>query len=217
MARTRFRAVLTVGALLLASALVGNDLASGAAPHSAPAQKQAFHDAMRKLWEDHITWTRLTIVSFAAELPDLEPTLGRLLQNQTDLGDAISPFYGEAAGAALTGLLRDHIFGAVDILVAAKAGDQVALAAALAAWYSNGEEIADFLHQANPRFWPQEEMRSMMREHLDLTLAMAAARLEGEFEADIAIYEEVHEQVLEMADMLSAGIIRQFPEKFGGR
>lgn len=46
----------------------------------------AFHDAMRKLWEDHVTWTRLAIVSFAGDLPDLPATQRRLLRNQTDIG-----------------------------------------------------------------------------------------------------------------------------------
>ena len=177
-------------------------------------QKQAFRDEMRKLWEDHITWTRLTIVSFAADLPDLPRTLDRLLENQVDLGNAIVPFYGEDAGQALTDLLTEHILGAVDILVAAKAQDQPALDAAVEAWYVNGDEISDFLFEANPGSWPQDEMRAMMREHLDLTLEEASARLQGDFETDIATYEEIHRQILEMADMLSDGIIRQFPQKF---
>src|SRR5512136_3448141 len=58
----------------------------------------AFHDDMRKLWEDHITWTRLVIVGVAANLPDLSATVERLLKNQEDLGNAVKAFYGEAAG-----------------------------------------------------------------------------------------------------------------------
>jgi hypothetical protein len=165
-------------------------------------------------WEDHVTWTRLAIVSFAADLPDLDPTLGRLLQNQDDIGAAIAPFYGSEAGQALADLLHEHILGAVDVLVAARDADNAALTAALDAWYVNGDEIADFLHTANPRFWPQEEMRMMMRHHLDHTLAEGAARLQGDFAADIAAYDEIHLQILEMADMLSSGIIRQFPQNF---
>ena len=52
--------------------------------------KEALHDGMRKLWEDHVTWTRLFIVSAAAGLPDKDATTARLLQNQTDIGDAVA-------------------------------------------------------------------------------------------------------------------------------
>jgi hypothetical protein len=79
---------------------------------------------MRKLWEDHVTWTRLYIVSVAAGLPDKDATAQRLLQNQVDIGNPIKPFYGDDAGNKLTALLKEHIMGAVDLLAAAKAGDQ---------------------------------------------------------------------------------------------
>jgi hypothetical protein len=178
------------------------------------ARQLAFHDSMRKLWEDHVTWTRLFIVSFAAGLPDTDATAQRLLQNQTDLGNAIKPFYGDAAGRQLTALLREHILIAADLLKAAKAGDSAGLADANARWYANADEIATFLHNANPKEWPLDEMKLMMREHLDLTLAEAVARLQGDWPADIAAYERVHQEILHMADMLSAGIIHQFPKHF---
>ena len=178
------------------------------------ARQLAFHDSMRKLWEDHITWTRLFIVSFAADLPDTDATAQRLLQNQTDLGNAIKPFYGDAAGDQLTGLLREHILIAADLLTAAKAGDSAGVADAQARWYTNADEIAAFLHAANPDEWPLDEMKLMMRTHLDLTLAEAVARLQRDWPADIAAYDQVHEEILQMADMLSTGIIHQFPKKF---
>jgi hypothetical protein len=175
---------------------------------------QAFHDAMRKLWEDHITWTRMVIVSTFADLPDQGPTVERLLQNQEDIGDAIKPFYGDAAGEQLSALLRDHILIAAEILVAAKNEDSAALDDAIERWYANADDIAAFLNAANPENWPLEEMRTMMRDHLDLTLQEAVAYLNGDYVASIAFYDQVHIQALEMADMLSEGIIRQFPTKF---
>jgi hypothetical protein len=178
------------------------------------ARQLAFHDGMRKLWEDHITWTRLFIVSFAAGLPDTDSAAQRLLQNQTDLGSAIKPFYGEAAGRQLTRLLRDHILIAADLLTAAKAGDSAGVADAKARWYANANEIATFLHRANPDEWPLDEMKLMMRKHLDLTLTEAVARLHGDWPVDIAAYEQVHQEILQMADMLSIGIIHQFPKQF---
>ena len=178
-------------------------------------QKQlAFHDAMRKLWEDHITWTRLAIVSFAHDLPDLAATENRLLRNQTDIGNAVKPYYGRAAGNRLTALLKEHIVGAVALLQAAKAGDPAMIQQRSDEWYANGKQIADFLHEANPRHWPRGELRKMMRMHLDQTLAEATHRLQGDYEADIRDYERIHRHILEMADTLSAGIIAQFPRRF---
>lgn len=176
-----------------------------------------FRNDMRRLWEDHVVWTRMAIVSFAADLPDFEPTAQRLLRNQADIGDAFAPYYGRQAADQLTGLLEEHILIAVDVLVAAKAGDEAALADAQARWEGNADEIAAFLHAANPRHWRLSMMRSMMREHLALTTQEAVARLNGDFEADIAAYDAVHHHILGMADTLSTGVVHQFPHRFAGR
>ncbi|MCC6805084.1 MAG: hypothetical protein IT319_19550 [Anaerolineae bacterium] len=175
---------------------------------------QEFHDAMRKLWEDHITWTRLYIVSFAADLPDADAVAARLLKNQEDIGNAIRPVYGNDAADQLTQLLKDHINGAVDILTAAKAGDTAAMQTASDQWYANADEIATFLNSANPDNWGLDDLKAQMQMHLDLTLAEAQAHLAGDAEKDIAAYDDVHNHILGMADLLSSGIIQQFPDMF---
>lgn len=185
--------------------------------HGAPATKAAFHDAMRELWEEHIVWTRQFIVSAATEsgnLADIGPTTDRLLRNQTDIGNALKPFYGDAAGNQVTALLRDHILKAAALVIAAKAGDSAAVEAASTAWYQNADDIATALNGLNPQHWPLAEMKAHMKDHLDLTLAEAVARLQGRYADDIAAYDEVHVQILSMADMLSDGIIAQFPSQF---
>jgi hypothetical protein len=204
-------AAVTVGAGGL-PAVAGADHHATSTPRNA-AQVE-FHDAMRKLWEDHVTWTRLAIVTFADGSAGFPTTAARLLQNQVDLGDAIKPFYGEAAGAALTALLHDHITIAVEILEAARAGDTAAFAEASARWYANADDIADFLSTANPRSWPVDMMRTDMKTHLDQTLAEAAHELAGDYAASVADYEDVHAHILAMADVLSSGIIGQFPSHF---
>ena len=173
-----------------------------------------FHNTMRKLWEDHITWTRLYIVSVAADLPDKDAVAERLLQNQVDIGDAIRPFYGDEAADQLTALLKDHILGAAEILDAAKAGDQAQVDAASQKWYANADEIAVFLSSANPDNWPEADMKAGMKMHLDLTLKEAVDRLEGNMAADIQDYDQVHDHILGLADLLSSGIMAQFPDQF---
>lgn len=169
---------------------------------------------MRKLWEDHIIWTRVFIISAAADLPDKAAATDRLLQNQVDIGNAIKPYYGDAAGNQLTGLLKEHITTAAEIVAAAKAGDKAKQDDATKRWFTNADQIADFLSKANPKNWPQEEMRKMMRDHLNLTTEEVVARLQGNWAADIAEFDKVHEQILHMADMLTAGIVKQHSAKF---
>ena len=177
-----------------------------------PAQAQ-FQDAMRKLWEDHVTWTRAAIVTFANG-DGFNESAGRLLQNQTDIGNAIKPYYGDAAGNQLTALLKDHILIAVDLMSAAKAGDGAAVAAADARWVENANEIADFLSTANPKNWPQADMRAGMQAHLDQTRTEAVAELTGDYATSVAEYDVVHDHILGMADLLSTGIMKQFPKQF---
>jgi hypothetical protein len=182
---------------------------------AAKTNKQAaLHDGMRKLWEDHITWTRLAIISFAHDLPDLPATQARLLKNQEDIGNAIKPYYGKAAGNQLTALLKEHIVGAVALLTVAKAGDKAGIEQRSSEWYANGNEIADFLHKANRKHWPKAMMRKMMKTHLDDTLSEAVNRLEGKYAADARDYEHIHRHILKMADALTNGIVKQFPKRF---
>ncbi len=206
-------AALVVAALLLVPMIASAD-PSGSTAHKDKIDELSFNQQMRKLWEDHIVWTRMVIVSVAADLPDFGPAAARLLRNQSDIGNAVKPFYGDAAGDQLTALLRDHILIAADLLAAAKAGDTAAFDDAKTRWYANADDIATFLSAANPKNWPLAEMKMMMKEHLDGTLQEASARLAGNWDADIAAYDAVHVQILGMADMLAEGIIKQFPDRF---
>jgi hypothetical protein len=179
------------------------------------ASRANFGDDMRELWNDHVTWTRLYIVSTAADLPGKEAAAKRLLQNQVDIGNAVKPFYGDAAGDKLTALLKDHILIATEVIDAARAGQADEKTDAAKRWHTNADEIASFLSTANSENWPLQDMKSMMREHLELTTAEVEAHLGRDWEADVAAFDKAREQILKMADMLSSGIIRQFPEKFG--
>jgi hypothetical protein len=169
---------------------------------------------MRRLWEDHIVWTRLAVISLTTDAPDTEATVGRLLRNQTDIGDAVKPFYGPAAGNELTRQLRLHILIAAEVVAAARAGDEAKLADAQARWQANADDIAGVLASVNPRFWELETMKAEMRTHLDLTTKEVVARLQEDWAADVAAYDQVHEHILHMSDLLSEGLVRQFPKRF---
>jgi hypothetical protein len=210
----------TVGVVSYVSAPTDAAEASTHSVHNnGKADKQSakalnFRNEMRRLWEDHIVWTRQFIVSSVADLPDTDTAAGRLLANQDHIGDAIKPYYGDEPGEALSALLRDHILIAAEILDAAKSGDSAGVEEANDRWHDNANEIADFLSAANPTNWPQDEMREMMAEHLEWTLAEAVAGLNADWDADVAAYDRIHRDILHMAEMISIGIIEQFPRRF---
>jgi hypothetical protein len=207
--------IIAVGALQSASAA---GLPS-APPHhesrtvaaaSAPA---ALRQGMRKLWTDHVIWTREYIVAAVGDQPDASAAAGRLIRNQEDIGAAVATCYGKAAGDQLTALLKEHISIAVDIIKYAKAGDHASQQQADATWHRNGEAIADFLSKANPN-WPRATLVHMMDMHLATTTDEVVARLTKNWDADTRAFDAVFDHILMMSDALSDGIIRQFPKKF---
>lgn len=273
------------------------------APRGTPTaaiSRLAFHDRMRDLWSEHIVYTRNLIVSASAGLADTAEVTQRLLRNQDEIGDAIKPYYGDAAGSQLASLLRNHIQLAGKALVAAKgtstamhtgmnmpdasgqhvsgqAGNQtrmgdtvtvtlrtdpaqvkassqsptaagrmadttkakakqdnvyaqgqmqvgqavqvdsVQLNQAIAALRANGDSIATFLSQANPRGFAREPLRGGLQMHIDLLLQEVTAHLKKDWTGSITAFDESQRQALQMADMLSEGIMKQFPSRFTNR
>jgi hypothetical protein len=169
--------------------------------------------ALRKLWSDHVIWTREYIIAAVAGTPDADAAAGRLLRNQEDIGAAIVPYYGQAAGDALTGLLKQHILIAVDLVAAARAGNNHAFATHDARWTANIGEIARFLAAANPN-WPEKDVLDLLALHLKLTKDEAVARLTGDWTADVKAFDDIFNEIFVLADALHDGIKAQFPDKF---
>ncbi|WP_419096249.1 glycosyltransferase [Sutcliffiella tianshenii] len=168
---------------------------------------------LRKLWIDHTIWTRNYIVSALADLDDKDKVLERLLKNQEDIGKAIQPFYGKDAGDKLTLLLKDHILIAGKIVDAAKKGDQAAVNKHNKEWYQNADDIAKFLSQANPN-WKEQDLKDLLYMHLALVTDDVVARIKKDWDADIIAFDKGEEHIIVLADALSDGIVKQFPEKF---
>lgn len=168
---------------------------------------------MQRLWIEHAWWTRSFIVSDIAELKDTDKVLERLLQNQVEIGDIIKPYYGEKAGNKLTGLLKEHIFIAGKIIDAAKKGEDENVTKYTKEWFQNADKIVAFLTDLNP-YWTKKELTDMFYTHLKLTSNEVVARLEKDWKNDIknADANEIH--LIMFGDMLTDGIVKQFPDKF---
>jgi hypothetical protein len=176
-------------------------------------KKLALYQDMRKLWSEHVMWTREYVIAFLDNKSETPQVAERLLKNQADIGNAIVPYYGKAAGDQLGALLKEHILVAVDLLDAAKSGNQTKYKDADARWHKNAVDLATFLGNANPN-WNTTDIVGMLNNHLNLTTQEAVAHMNKNYTEDIRLFDQIYDQICGMSDQISAGIIKQFPDKF---
>lgn len=173
-----------------------------------------FSNKMRKLWNDHVWWTRNFIISAAADLPDINDVLERLLYNQEEIGMLFGKFYGKQIGIEITTVLKEHIQGAGNIIDSVKKGTKDDTPGLIEIWYQNAKSIADYLYNLNSMNWSKDVLRDAMYKHLDDTLSEATHRLNKEYYLDIVDYDNIINHINIMADVFSQGIIDQFPDNF---
>lgn len=164
---------------------------------------------LRKLWEQHIMWTRSFIISTASDLPDLELVTQRLMRNPVDMANVLRPFYGDKNADTFQRLLTEHLSIAGDLVNAAKAGDTVKATELEKKWYKNADEIASFMAEIN-LYWNKQKWQDFLYDHLKMTEEEASLRLNKEYAEDIKIYDSIEKEALQMADYMTNGIIQQF-------
>ncbi len=166
---------------------------------------------MRKLWSDHVIWTRQYIVSSVNGTADTNADVTRLMKNQEEIGNLLIPYYGKEAARALTKLLKEHIGIAAEVVKAATDNAKDNLKKADTKWHENANQMADFLSKANP-YWMKKDLLSMLNRHLDLTTHEVTYRIEKDWNEDVENFDQIFDQAIAMADTLSDGIIKQFPK-----
>lgn len=164
---------------------------------------------LRKLWKEHIIWTRLFIISALAGLPDLDVVTKRLLRNPSDFANVLEIFYGRQKGDTFRSLLEEHLKIAGSIVENAGRQNTKAVDQYSKLWYRNADQIAAFLAGINPA-WSEDEWKNLMHDHLRMTADMVTARLSEEYLKDSIIFDMAQEQVLTMADVMASGMIKQF-------
>lgn len=166
-------------------------------------------NTFRKLWEEHVMWTRLFIISTIADSQDLDLVTKRLLQNPVDFSNVLRRFYGYDNAKHFEQLLTDHLSIAAKLLNDAKAGNTNAVDEDRKNWFANANEIADFLSGINP-YWKKEEWQNMLYDHLRMTEKEATNHLTSQFASDITDFDDIQKQALKMADYMAQGIMNQF-------
>jgi hypothetical protein len=171
------------------------------------------NQVFRMLWEQHVAWTRMLIISIAAGLPDEELVTERLLRNPPDMAAVFRRYYGDRIASRFSSLMKDHLVLAAQLVKDAKAGNSQAAEEAEKKWYANADEIAAFLSTINSN-WPKSVLMNMLHEHLSMTKDEAVLRLSKKYNSDITVYDQIEKQALEMADAFTDGIIKQFFNNF---
>jgi hypothetical protein len=168
---------------------------------------------MRKLWSDHVFYTREYIIAAGLDAPNADAAAERLLKNQEHIGGAVAQYYGRDAGNKVTDLLKQHIMIAVELVAAAKKNDQKRFQEEDRKWTENADQIATFLSGANPN-WPKRDVLDLLKQHLDLTKKEAVAILGKKWKDATAVYDDIFTEILTLSDALYKGIVKQFPDKF---
>lgn len=170
-------------------------------------------EQMNLVWEQYIMWTRMLLISIAENLKDLEATQARLLRNPKDIANVFRPYYGANVANQIEKLLTEHLVIGKNLIVALKNNNPKEAMELNKKWYQNADDMAEAFSSINP-FYPKEEIRKMLYEHLRLTTDEVNARLKGDYVVDINAYDMVQKEILQMSRFFVNGIVRQFPNLF---
>ena len=170
-------------------------------------------EQMNLVWEQHIMWTRMLLISIAENLKDLDVTQARLLQNPKDIADIFRRYYGNMVANQIQQLLTEHLVIGKELIVALKNNNQEQATKLNTKWYQNADSMAEAFSSINP-FYPKEEIRKMLYDHLRLTTNEVNARLKGDYVEDIKAYDMVQKEILKMSQFFVMGIVQQFPNLF---
>ena len=172
----------------------------------------ALNQNLRKLWADQATWTYKYIISNLERLFDNKFVLVRLLNNQEFLGSSISNFFGTYNTQKFIDLMKEHVDLIGQLIEILKSGSKTRLDNLTIKWQQNAEEIAQLLASVNPN-WKKENLIILFN-NIQAIKDQIMARLHKKWDVDIKLLNKTIEHNLHIADVLTEGIVKQFPDKF---
>jgi hypothetical protein len=172
----------------------------------------ALRDDVRQLWAQRAFWSRNYVVDVLGELPSRDASLQRLMENQVALGEAVKPFYGDAAGNQLTALLQENIALSAELLIATRDGDKGSSQTLTSQLAESTARLADFFADQNP-YVSRGELQLQLQGYDDTNALQVNERLVENWEADLAAADASMRQALTVADALASALAAQFPAK----
>ena len=176
----------------------------------------ALSNEMRLVWEQHVYWTRMLLISIADRLGDLNAVTARLLRNPNDIAAIFARYYGPDAGRKIARLLTEHLQIGAALITALRDGEKEKADALTRQWYENADKMAEAFSKLNP-LYDYEQLRKMLYKHLELTTREVAMRLAANYPADIEAFGAVEREALEMADYFTNGLSNMQPVQMFGR
>lgn len=164
---------------------------------------------MRKSWVQHVFWILLFQTSLFNKLANLEEVQNRLMQTPEDIAEVFEKFYPRSTVNQLTQLIAEHTRLAGEIMKAMQDNDMQRADQLETQWHQNAENIARALANANSDYSYDEILR-MLNRHLDMLRRQMTADLNKDYDDVIRLSDENENQILELADYLTKGLLEQF-------
>ena len=160
---------------------------------------------MRMAWLNHITLVKLYLFSFFENLSGQNAWKDAVYKNAEEILAIFAQYYPASAMQRFRKLFMEHLRLTDEVAAGLKA-DPAFSGAAMENWYINAEEIASFLSRQTPAY-NETELRKMFYDHLDMERQQMEAYLDGDYETDIEIYLRSQQNMIELADFLTSGLL----------
>lgn len=160
---------------------------------------------MRMAWLNHITLVKFYLISFFENLSGQNAWKDAVYKNAEEILAIFAQYYPASAMQRFRKLFMEHLRLTDEVAAGLKA-DPAFSGAAMENWYINAEEIASFLSRQTPAY-NETELRKMFYDHLDMERQQMEAYLDGDYETDIEIYLRSQQNMIELADFLTSGLL----------
>lgn len=160
---------------------------------------------MRMAWLNHITLVKFYLISFFENLSGQNAWKDAVYKNAEEILAIFAQYYPASAMQRFRKLFMEHLRLTDEVAAGLKA-DPAFSGAAMENWYINAEEIASFLSRQTPAY-NETELRKMFYDHLDMERQQMEAYLDGDYVTDIEIYLRSQQNMIELADFLTSGLL----------